>query len=165
MAEAPFPREEIHRTPIPTAAFGIVEKPLSTWERITNMGGVRKLALLLTLALIWEIYARWLNNPLLFPTFGATFGAFFDAVRSGELPQKAVTSLRILLVGYAAGAGGETVALPTGTAKTALADATAEIADALAELRPLVENGLPTLEKKLEALGAPWTPGRLPKGK
>ncbi len=103
MADAPFPREEILRTPIPTAAFGIVEKPLSTWERIGNMGGVRKLALLLALALIWEIYARWLNNPLLFPTFGATLGAFFDAVASGELPRKAVTSLRVLLVGYAAG--------------------------------------------------------------
>jgi NitT/TauT family transport system permease protein len=103
MADAPVPREEIHRTPIPTAAFGIVEKPLSTWERIANMGGVRKLALLLALALIWEIYARWLNNPLLFPTFGATLGAFFDAVASGELPRKAVTSLRVLLVGYAAG--------------------------------------------------------------
>ncbi len=103
MADAPLLREEIHRTPISTAAFGIVEKPLSTWERVTNMGGVRKLALLLALALVWEVYARWLNNPLLFPTFGATLGAFFDAVRSGELPQKAVTSLKILLVGYASG--------------------------------------------------------------
>ena len=63
----------------------------------------RKLALLVVLALIWEAYARWLNNPLLFPTFTATLAAFADAVASGVLPGRALTSLRVLLIGYAAG--------------------------------------------------------------
>ena len=103
MDDAPSQRGEILRTPIASTAFGIVEKPLSTWERITNVGGVRKVAILLVLALVWELYARWLDNPLLFPTFGATLGAFFEAVASGELPRKAITSLKVLLAGYAAG--------------------------------------------------------------
>ncbi len=47
---------------------------------------VRKLALLVVLALIWEGYARWLNNPLLFPTFTATLAAFAEAIASGVLP-------------------------------------------------------------------------------
>jgi NitT/TauT family transport system permease protein len=96
-------RPERYGQPIPAAAFGVVEKPLSTWERIYNVGAVRKSAILVLLACIWEIYARWLNNPLLFPTFGVTVAAFAEAIASGELPGKAWTSLKILLMGYSAG--------------------------------------------------------------
>ena len=100
---APTPRPEHHRLPVDAAAFGIVEKPLSAWERLGNIGAVRKLALLAVLALVWEVYARWLDNPLLFPTFAATLSAFADAIASGVLPGRALTSLRVLLTGYAAG--------------------------------------------------------------
>jgi len=86
-----------------SSAFGIVEKPLSTWERIFNQGAVRKTLLLLVLAVAWELYARWLNNPLLFPTFSAMLEAFFDALRSGVLPARAWVSIKVLLMGYAAG--------------------------------------------------------------
>ena len=75
-ATTTVPRPEIIREPVTSGAFGIVEKPLSTWERITNVGAVRKFTLLVILALIWEVYARMLNNPLLFPTFSATVAAF-----------------------------------------------------------------------------------------
>ena len=77
-AGMPLARPEIVREPVSSGAFGIVEKPLSTWERITNVGAVRKFALLVLLAVVWETYARALNNPLLFPTFSATVEAFFD---------------------------------------------------------------------------------------
>jgi NitT/TauT family transport system permease protein len=100
---APLARREIVREPVSSSAFGIVEKPLSTWERITNVGAVRKTALLILLAIIWEAYARTLNNPLLFPTFSATVEAFFKGLFGGDLFTKALTSLRILLVGYGAG--------------------------------------------------------------
>jgi NitT/TauT family transport system permease protein len=100
---APLARREIVREPVSSSAFGIVEKPLSTWERITNVGAVRKTALLILLAIIWETYARTLNNPLLFPTFSATVEAFFKGLFGGDLFTKALTSLRILLVGYGAG--------------------------------------------------------------
>jgi len=97
------PRPEILRDAVPATALGVVEKPLSAWDRITNVGAVRKLALLVVLALAWEIYARFLNNPLLFPTFGATIAAFAEGMLSGDLLVKAATSLRVLLMGYAAG--------------------------------------------------------------
>ena len=96
-------RPEHFRQPVDSAAFGIVEKPLSARERLVNIGAVRKLALLVALALIWEAYARWLDNPLLFPTFLSTLSAFAHAVASGELPGKAWTSVKVLLVGYSAG--------------------------------------------------------------
>jgi NitT/TauT family transport system permease protein len=102
-AAAPIARPEILREPVSSSAFGIVEKPLSTWERITNVGAVRKTALLIVLAVVWEVYARTLDNPLLFPTFSATVEAFLQGLFGGDLFLKALTSLRILLIGYTAG--------------------------------------------------------------
>ena len=80
-AGMPLARPEIVREPVSSGAFGIVEKPLSTWERITNVGAVRKFALLVVLAVVWETYARALNNPLLFPTFSAMY-----VVEAGRAP-------------------------------------------------------------------------------
>jgi NitT/TauT family transport system permease protein len=103
MTEANAARLEFLRDPIAASAFGIVKKPLSTRERIANITALRKLALLVLLALIWELYARWLDNPLLFPTFGATIHAFFDEMINGELLRRAATSLKVLLLGYSLG--------------------------------------------------------------
>jgi NitT/TauT family transport system permease protein len=96
-------RPERYGQPVEPAAFGIVEKPLSAWERLGNVGALRKLGLLIVLAVAWEGYARWLGNPLLFPTFSSTLAAFAEAIASGELPGKAWTSIKVLLAGYAAG--------------------------------------------------------------
>lgn len=63
----------------------------------------RKALVLLTLAAIWEAYARWLNNPLLFPTFIDTAKAFFSAIASGDLPRAATYTIQLLLKGYVAG--------------------------------------------------------------
>jgi len=84
-------------------SFGVVEKPLTPWEKIYNQGAIRKAALLVALAVIWEIYARWLDNPLLFPTFSATVSAFWHAIASGVIPQRTWASIRVLLQGYGAG--------------------------------------------------------------
>ena len=96
-------RPELLREPPTSGAFGVVTKPLSAWERVTNIGMARKLALLVVLALVWEGYARWLANPLLFPTFSATLEAFVNGLFGGELFARTVTSLRVLSLGYAAG--------------------------------------------------------------
>lgn len=100
---APPVRADVLREPLPPAEFGVVEKPLSAVERLANFALLRKLAILVVLGLAWEVYARWLGNPLIFPTFSSTLEAFWTAIASGELPQKALTSLRVLLIGYAAG--------------------------------------------------------------
>jgi NitT/TauT family transport system permease protein len=86
-----------------TAQFAVVQKPLSTIERIYNQVWLRKLLILVVLALIWEAYGRFLNNELLFPTFGATVRAFFEAILSGVLPARAWASIKVLLMGYACG--------------------------------------------------------------
>jgi NitT/TauT family transport system permease protein len=83
--------------------FAIATKPLSTWETVANNTVLRKVAILVVLALIWEIYARHLNNQLLVPTFSATVQAFVTAVISGELLPKVWVSVKVLLVGYASG--------------------------------------------------------------
>jgi NitT/TauT family transport system permease protein len=94
-------RPEIVRDQV--AQFAVVQKPLSALERIYNQVWLRKLVILVVLALIWEAYGRFLNNDLLFPTFTATVRAFFDAILSGVLPARAWSSIKVLLMGYACG--------------------------------------------------------------
>ncbi|OGA43832.1 MAG: ABC transporter permease [Betaproteobacteria bacterium RIFCSPLOWO2_12_FULL_62_13] len=88
---------------VETSAFGVVEKPLTVWEKIYNNGAIRKGVLLLLLAAAWQIYATALNNPLLFPKFSDTFGAFYDGIVNGVLLGRAWFSITVLLQGYAAG--------------------------------------------------------------
>jgi NitT/TauT family transport system permease protein len=82
---------------------GIVQKPLTTFERLSNQSWLRKCILLMVLACIWQVYAVGLNNPLIFPTFTSTMRAFFEAIVSGGLIGKAQHSIQILLIGYAVG--------------------------------------------------------------
>ena len=105
MIEADIVRPDVMRQTVDAAQFGVVQRPLSTWERIYNIGAVRKLVILVLLAAAWEIYARWLHNDLLFPTFSATLEAFANAILHGGLLGKAWTSIKVLLIGYAAGIG------------------------------------------------------------
>jgi NitT/TauT family transport system permease protein len=98
-----WPRPSIHRDTLDSSAFGVVEKPLSTFERLYNYSFVRKTAILVLLMVVWEVGARMLNNELLFPTFAATAEAFFKGIASGELIVKVWASLKVLLIGYWAG--------------------------------------------------------------
>jgi NitT/TauT family transport system permease protein len=66
-------------------------------------GAVRKLLLLAVLAAAWEGYARWLANPLLFPTFFDTLSALASSIASGKLPRATLFTLTLLLKGYVAG--------------------------------------------------------------
>jgi NitT/TauT family transport system permease protein len=103
MPETYIVRPDLIRQTVDASQFGVVQRPLSLGERIYNIGGVRKLVILVLLAAAWELYARWLHNDLLFPTFSATLQAFAEAVLSGGLLGKAWTSIKVLLIGYAAG--------------------------------------------------------------
>src|SRR5215212_3163594 len=82
---------------------GDAARPLSTAERLLQITGVRRLIVVAVLCLVWQLYAMWLNNNLLFPTLGETVEALYDAVVNGPLVQRTLTSLQILLMGYAAG--------------------------------------------------------------
>ena len=87
----------------PKKDFGVVEKPLTAWQKVYGKGPTRKAALLATLAIIWELYARKVDNPLLFPTFSATVKALWAGIISGVIPSRTAYSLKILLQGYVAG--------------------------------------------------------------
>ena len=96
-------RPEIVREDTLGAGTAVVEKPLSTAERLYNQGWLRKLLILTVLALIWEAYGRYLDNDLLFPTFSATVAAFGRGVADGTLPARAWGSVKVLLIGYGLG--------------------------------------------------------------
>ena len=96
-------RPEFQREVPGAETFGIVEKPLGTLETLMNQGWLRKTLLLVVIAGLWEVYARWLDNELLVPTFGATVAALVDNAVHGTLPVRTVTSIRVLLIGFGAG--------------------------------------------------------------
>lgn len=105
-ASAALNRPEIRVAPEdPKSAqqITVVERPLSSVEILYNSGAVRKVVILIALAAIWEVYGRFLNNDLLFPTFTATMKAFIQGVSSGVLLERAWGSIRVLFAGYAIG--------------------------------------------------------------
>jgi NitT/TauT family transport system permease protein len=86
-------------------AIDVQPAPSTAWQRLYGNGLVRKSVILGAIAIIWEIYARSLANPLVFPTFSATVAALLDGVLNGELPRAATYTISLLLKGYAAGLG------------------------------------------------------------
>ena len=80
-----------------------LERVIPLHQRLYGNSALRKAVLLVVLALIWEGYARALNNPLLFPTLTATVRALIDGFRSGELLRAIAYTLRLLLEGYVLG--------------------------------------------------------------
>jgi NitT/TauT family transport system permease protein len=84
-------------------SIGDIEQPLTLTERLWNSTAVRRVVILILLAAIWEAYARWSDNPLLFPTFTDTITAWWQGVISGVIPQRLAVTLRVLAVGYGIG--------------------------------------------------------------
>ena len=75
--------------------------PLAT--RLAQHPALRKALILVVLALLWEVAARWQDNDLLLPTFTQTAKTLVLDVASGELLAKAAISLGILVQGYLLG--------------------------------------------------------------
>jgi NitT/TauT family transport system permease protein len=108
---------------VETSAYGVVEKPLTAWEKVFNNAAVRKGLILLLLGILWQTYSTCMNapsffwkdgtlfpakfaceqNPLLFPKFSETLGAFYDNIKNGVLLQRGWFSIKVLLMGYVAG--------------------------------------------------------------
>jgi NitT/TauT family transport system permease protein len=102
---SPPTRPEYLRDVIAGDDIGVVEKPLTLLQRLANQGWLRKSLILILIAIAWETYARRLNNPLLVPTFSATLEAFWNGIASGDIPQKMMNSVQLLIKGYALGLG------------------------------------------------------------
>jgi NitT/TauT family transport system permease protein len=80
-----------------------VERRLSLIERLLANAMVRRVLLLLCLAVIWELYALHVDNELLFPRFSETLVALWNALVHGPLLERMASSLRVLLMGYGIG--------------------------------------------------------------
>lgn len=96
-------RPEFEHAVLPDANIGEVERTLSSLERIANIDWVRRAAILVVLAVTWEVYARYLDNPLLVPTFMETMRALWSAAVEGRLLSRVWSSLQVLVIGYTLG--------------------------------------------------------------
>ena len=84
-------------------AVGDAARPLGPIERLTNITLVRRLVVLAVLAVLWEAFARYTDNPLLFPSLSETLAAFWEAAARGPLIDRTLTSLGVLAMGYGVG--------------------------------------------------------------
>ena len=96
-------RPNIYSETLGPEQFGIIQKPLTLVETIYNQSWIRKIFILVVLAVAWEIYGRWLDNPLLVPPFSDAVRALFADVANGTIPARALSSIEVLLVGFATG--------------------------------------------------------------
>ena len=80
-----------------------LERELPLGQRLWQQGWLRKSLILIVLAVLWELVARYQNNDLLLPTFLQTASALYDGLISGELLSKVGISLVVLLKGYLIG--------------------------------------------------------------
>jgi NitT/TauT family transport system permease protein len=96
-------RPEIEHTLAPLGADVVPERALPLMQRLWQRGALRRGIILVLLAVVWEVAARFADNDLLLPSFSQTARAFADGLSSGELPAKAAISITLLLQGYALG--------------------------------------------------------------
>jgi NitT/TauT family transport system permease protein len=134
---SPPRRPEVERVLPPLGAVGDVARPLSAFERLTNLAGARRIFLVLALAAAWQAYGAWLANPLIFPPFAAVADALWDSILRRDLLWRAWASIAVLAKGYAIGV---VVAL----AITALAVSTRIGSDLLSTLTAMF-NPLPAI--------------------
>ncbi|HEY9319196.1 MULTISPECIES: ABC transporter permease [Achromobacter] len=94
------PEVEYVLPPLPAQA---AETPLPRHERLWQHASLRKLVILVLLAGLWELAARYTDNDLLLPGAWQTAQAFAQGIATGELLARAAQSLRVLVQGYLAG--------------------------------------------------------------
>jgi len=93
----------VYSEPLGPEQFGIIQKPLTLAEKIYNQTWLRKVFIIVVLAAAWQLYGVWLDNPLLVPTFADTVRALVSDVGNGTIPSRALSSIQVLLVGFASG--------------------------------------------------------------
>jgi NitT/TauT family transport system permease protein len=99
----PPARPEYELTPEAVTSTVEISRELSFAERLGQSALFRRTLLLVAMAVIWQVYAQFLNNELMLPTFGATLAALWDALTTGILLERTLFSMQILLIGYGIG--------------------------------------------------------------
>lgn len=98
----PDPRPPVIHTVQPPKEMPLQQR-LGAATLLWNNGPLRKALVLICLALLWEGYARWQDNPLLFPTLTETLQALASGVLDGTILMATWSSIQVLLQGYLAG--------------------------------------------------------------
>jgi NitT/TauT family transport system permease protein len=86
--------------------LSIARQPREAVSRISKRmqsPGIRRLVVLVALALLWQVAATIQGNPILLPSFLQTARAFWEALTQDGLVFYAIASLVVLLKGYALG--------------------------------------------------------------
>lgn len=86
-----------------TLSHGIIERRLGAAALLWNSALFRKACIIVFLAAVWELYARSVDNPLVFPSFSETVSTLVERPLDGTILSRAATSLKVLLVGYVIG--------------------------------------------------------------
>ena len=97
----PLRTEAIYDTKIHATEIGEVERPLSRWEQVSNLTWVRRASILILLGLLWQTYAAWKDNPLVFPTLSDTLAALWHM--RDVIVLRCLISMKVLIVGYVVG--------------------------------------------------------------
>jgi NitT/TauT family transport system permease protein len=131
------PRPDLEYKTLDVSKIGSIKQDIGLFEGLFNITGFRRSLVLIGLCIIWEVYARYLGNPLMFPSFTDTVTTLWSDILSGRLPNAAVTSLQVLLTGYA-------TAIALAAVMTTLAISTRFGTDLLATLTAMF-NPLPAI--------------------
>jgi NitT/TauT family transport system permease protein len=114
-----------------------VECPLPLRVRILQSTVVRRLVVVGILAVIWESYATYLDNPLMMPRLSEVIVALVSSLVSGALGMRILLTMKVLLIGYSAG-------ILAAAAVTILASTTRFGSDVLSKLTSMF-NPLPAV--------------------
>ncbi len=80
-----------------------LECPLPLHVRILHSTVVRRLIVVGILAVVWEGYATYLDNPLMMPRLSEVIVALVSSLVSGGLGMRILLTMKVLLIGYSAG--------------------------------------------------------------
>lgn len=91
----------LDRTPAPTPLVVTGNTLQRRVRQFLKSSGVQRTLSLLILIAIWQAAALWQSNPILLPTFTDTVRAFWTGLLEEGLGRSAISSLSVLLKGYA----------------------------------------------------------------
>ncbi|WP_332688978.1 ABC transporter permease [Bosea sp. (in: a-proteobacteria)] len=93
-------RPSIEHTTLDAAAIGEIVRDVGLWQRAMAHTPLRRGLVLIALGILWEVYARFADNPLMFPSLSDTLVAWTTDISSGVLLSAVGNSVRVLLIGY-----------------------------------------------------------------
>ena len=101
--QPPTERIEAGTIVAPHVAGAPDKEAVPWWTRLWDQGSARKTFVILMLLLTWQLYAWWLDNPLLLPTFTETLQALIAGLKSGVIFERVLASLYLLAAAYGIG--------------------------------------------------------------